>query len=87
MRGEQFPGMKLPGQDTQTGSNNLIGVGLDGRVKISELPLTYRHDAKVWKLLIHTGQNGKETGCKYVRYEHMDEDLPVYRQHLTHLVI
>jgi hypothetical protein len=47
MRGEQFPGMKLPGQDTQTGSNNLIGVGLDGRVKISELPLTYRHAAKV----------------------------------------
>ena len=47
MRGEQFPGMKLPGQDTQTGSNNLIGVGLDGRVKISELPLTYSHAAKV----------------------------------------
>ena len=47
MRGEQFPGMKLPGQDSPAGSNSLKGVGLDGRVKISELPLTYRHAAKV----------------------------------------
>lgn len=26
-------------------------------------------------------------GCKYVKYEHMDAELPVYRQHLTHFVI
>jgi hypothetical protein len=26
-------------------------------------------------------------GCKYVKYEHMDAELPVYRQHLTHSVI
>jgi hypothetical protein len=26
-------------------------------------------------------------GCKYVKYEHMDVGLPVYRQHLTRSVI
>jgi len=29
---------------------------------------------------------GKKPGCKYVTYEHMDAELPVYRQHLTHPV-
>jgi len=47
MRGEQSPGMKLPGQDSPTGSNNLKGVGLGGMVKESKLPWTYRHAAKV----------------------------------------
>ncbi len=47
MRGEQFPGVKLPGQDSLTGSNNLKGVGLDSMVKTSELPLTYRHAAEM----------------------------------------
>ena len=47
MRGEQFPGVKLPGQDSPTGSNNLKGVGLGGMVKTFKLPLTYRHAAKM----------------------------------------
>jgi hypothetical protein len=38
MRGEQFPGVKLPGKDSPTGSNNLKGVGLGGMVEVSELP-------------------------------------------------
>jgi len=47
MRREQSPGMKLPGNDSPTGSNNRKGVGLGGMVKVSKLPLTYRHAAKV----------------------------------------
>jgi hypothetical protein len=47
MRQWQRWGVKLPGQDSPTGSNNLKGVGLGGMVKVSELPLTYRHAAKV----------------------------------------
>jgi len=39
--------MKLPGQDSLTGSNILKGVGLGGMVKTSELPLTYRHAAEM----------------------------------------
>jgi hypothetical protein len=46
MRGEQFPGMKLPGKDSPKDSNIPEGVGLDGMVKIVKLPLTYRHAAK-----------------------------------------
>ncbi len=30
---------------------------------------------------------GEKTRCEYVIYEHMDVDLPVYRQHLTHPVV
>jgi hypothetical protein len=43
MRGEQFPGVKLPGTDSPTDNNIPKGVGLVGMVKISELLLTYRH--------------------------------------------
>ena len=43
MRGERFPGVKLPGKDSLTDNNNPEGIGLDGMVKIFELPLTYRH--------------------------------------------
>ena len=46
MRGEQFPGVKLPGTNYPTDSIIPKGVGLDGMVKITELPLTYRHAAK-----------------------------------------
>jgi len=38
--------MKLPGTDFPTDSNILKGVGLGGMVKITELPLTYRHARK-----------------------------------------
>ena len=30
---------------------------------------------------------GTKTGYKYVHCLYMDDDFPVYRQHLTHLVI
>ncbi len=43
MRREQSPGLKLPGKDSLTESCILKGVGLDGMVKITELPSTYRH--------------------------------------------
>jgi hypothetical protein len=46
MRGEQFPGVKLPGKDSLKDSNIPKGVGLDGMVKTFKLPLTYRHAAK-----------------------------------------
>jgi hypothetical protein len=39
--------VKLPGQDYPTGSNNLKEIGLDGMVKKTELPLTYRHAARM----------------------------------------
>jgi hypothetical protein len=47
MRQWQHWGLKLPGQDSLTDSNILDGVGLDGMVKITELPLTYRHAARM----------------------------------------
>lgn len=46
MRQWQRWGVKLPGKDSLTDSNILKGVGLDGMVKLSELPLTYRHARK-----------------------------------------
>ena len=46
MRQWQRWGVKLPGQDSLTDSNILKGVGLDGMVKLTELPLTYRHARK-----------------------------------------
>lgn len=46
MRGEQSLGVKLPGTDSLTDSNILKGIGLDGMVKLTELPLTYRHARK-----------------------------------------
>jgi hypothetical protein len=49
MRQWQRWGMKLPEQNYFTDSNNLKVVGLGGMVKLTELPLTYRHveDVKV----------------------------------------
>jgi hypothetical protein len=46
MRGEQSPGVKLPETNYPADSNIPKGVGLDGMVKITKLPLTYRHAAK-----------------------------------------
>ena len=46
MRQWQRWGMKLSGQDFQEVSNILVGVGLNGMVKLIELPLTYRHARK-----------------------------------------
>jgi len=86
MRQWQRWGVKLPEQSYFTDSNNLKVVGLGGMVKLTELPLTYRHVEDV-KVNDTHWPKGKKTGCKYVSCEHMDEVLPVYRQHLTHLVI
>jgi len=47
MRQWQRWGMKLPGTDSPTDNNISEGVGLDGMVKITKLPLTYRHAAKM----------------------------------------
>jgi len=47
MRHWQRWGVKLPGKGSLTGSNNLKGAGFNGMVNIYELPLTYRHAAKV----------------------------------------
>jgi hypothetical protein len=47
MRQWQRWGVKLPGQDYQTDSSILNGIGLDGMVKITKLPLTYRHAARM----------------------------------------
>jgi len=46
MRQWQRWGVKLLEQHYPTGSNNLEGIGLDGMVKITELPRTYRHARK-----------------------------------------
>jgi len=46
MRQWQRWGVKLPGQDSLTDSNIPKGAGLDGMVKLTELPLTYRHARK-----------------------------------------
>ena len=46
MRQWQRWGVKLPGQDHLRDSNIPMGVGLDGMVKLNELPLTYRHTRK-----------------------------------------
>jgi len=46
MRQWQRWGVKLPGQDYQKVSNIPDGVGLDGMVKLTKLPLTYRHARK-----------------------------------------
>ena len=46
MRQWQHWGVKLPGQDHLRDSNIPEGVGLDGMVKLIELPLTYRHARK-----------------------------------------
>jgi hypothetical protein len=43
MRQWQRWGMKLLEQNYFTDSNNLKVVGLGGMVKLTELPLTYRH--------------------------------------------
>jgi hypothetical protein len=43
MRQWQRWGVKLPKQNYPTDSNNLKEIGLDGMVKKTELPLTYRH--------------------------------------------
>ena len=56
MRGEQSPGVKLPGKDSLTDSSIPKGVGLDGMVKTFKLPLTYRHARKSESLLIHSDQ-------------------------------
>ena len=40
-------GVKLPEQYYPTVSNTLKGVDSDGMVKLTELPLTYRHAAKM----------------------------------------
>ena len=48
--------MKLPGQDHPRDSSIPKGVGLDGMVKLNELPLTYRHVRKSESLLIHSDQ-------------------------------
>jgi hypothetical protein len=45
MRQWQRWGVKLPGQDSLSDSNIETGVGLDGMVNTSELPLTYRNVA------------------------------------------
>lgn len=47
MRQWQRWGVKLPGKGSLTDSNILKGAGLNGMVKIHELPLTYRHAAKM----------------------------------------
>jgi len=47
MRGEQFPGVELPGKDSLKDSNIPEGVGLGGMVNGYELPQTYRHAAKM----------------------------------------
>ncbi|RCW19577.1 hypothetical protein DFO77_1882 [Marinilabilia salmonicolor] len=46
MRQWQRWGVKLPGQNYPRDSNIFKGVGLDGMVKLTELPLTYRHARK-----------------------------------------
>lgn len=46
MRQWQRWGMKLPEQNNLKDSNIPKGVGLDGMVKLNELPLTYRHARK-----------------------------------------
>ena len=46
MRQWQRWGVKLPGQDYYFDSNIKSGVGLDGMVKLIELPWTYRHARK-----------------------------------------
>jgi hypothetical protein len=46
MRQGQPWGVKLPGQNYPRDSNIPKGVGLDGMVKINELPWTYRHARK-----------------------------------------
>jgi hypothetical protein len=46
MRQWQRWGVKLPGQDYLKDSNILKRVGLDGMVKLTELPSTYRHARK-----------------------------------------
>jgi hypothetical protein len=46
MRQWQRWGVKLPGQDYPTDSNNLEVIGLDGMVKLTKLPSTYRHARK-----------------------------------------
>ena len=46
MRQWQRWGVKLPGKDSLRVSNIPKGVGLDGMVKLTELPLTYRHARK-----------------------------------------
>jgi len=43
MRQWQRWGVKLPEQSYPRVSNILKGAGLDGMVKLIELPLTYRH--------------------------------------------
>jgi hypothetical protein len=43
MRQWQRWGVKLPGKDSLKDSIILKGVGSDGMVKLTELPLTYRH--------------------------------------------
>jgi hypothetical protein len=47
MRQWQRWGVKLPGQDYCNDSNIQSGVGLDGMVKLIELPLTYRNAPNV----------------------------------------
>lgn len=47
MRGEQFPGVELTGQDSLKDSNIPDGVGSGGMVNTNELPQTYRHAAKM----------------------------------------
>ena len=47
MRQWQRWGVKLPGQDHPRDSNIPKGVGLDGMVKLIELPLTYRNAQRV----------------------------------------
>ncbi|PRY93818.1 hypothetical protein BY457_1219 [Marinilabilia salmonicolor] len=46
MRQWQHWGVKLPGQSYPRISNIFKGAGLDGMVKLIELPLTYRHARK-----------------------------------------
>ena len=40
-------GCEAAGTRFPANSNNMVGVGLDGMVKLTELPLTYRHAAKM----------------------------------------
>jgi hypothetical protein len=46
MRQWQRWGVKLPGQNNLMDNNIPEGVGLDGMVKLTKLPLTYRHARK-----------------------------------------
>jgi len=47
MRQWQHWGVKLPGKDSLRVSNIPKGVGLDGMVKLTKLPSTYRHAENV----------------------------------------